>query len=438
SVIPMKRFFCSGPQLPQDIADSPALQAALDILPSNYNFELHKTAWRIRQCAANRIALQFPEGLQMFACTIADALHSACNVDCVLLGDVAYGACCVDDYTAVLLGCQLLVHYGHSCLVPIDQTASVKMLYVFVDIAFDTQHLLDSVRTNLSSQTRLALLGIVQFVASLQSLKKQLEDSGFSVIVPQCKPLSPGEVLGCTAPRLQDTVDAILFIGDGRFHLESAMLANPHLPAYQYNPYDKRLTCERFAHDEVLRNRQAAIEAAKSACTFGIIQGSLGRQGSVRVVQRLEERLAAAGKSCITLLMSEIFPAKLALFPDVEAWVQVACPRLSVDWGAEFPKPLLTPYELCALLGEAPSPSIDYPTDFYAYESLGDWTPNHRANRIGRVGRTAATRTASALVGASEQQQSCGCHGLTGCPNATCCSADAARAGQAQTVKEGV
>lgn len=32
-----------------------------------------------------------------------------------------------------------MVHYGHSCLVPIDVT-TIKMLYVFVDIAIDVEH----------------------------------------------------------------------------------------------------------------------------------------------------------------------------------------------------------------------------------------------------------------------------------------------------------
>jgi hypothetical protein len=36
----------------------------------------------------------------------------------VIMGDITYGACCVDDYTAVALGCDMLVHYGHSCLGP--------------------------------------------------------------------------------------------------------------------------------------------------------------------------------------------------------------------------------------------------------------------------------------------------------------------------------
>ena len=34
----------------------------------------------------------------------------------VILADVTYGACCVDDYSARALGCDMLIHYGHSCL----------------------------------------------------------------------------------------------------------------------------------------------------------------------------------------------------------------------------------------------------------------------------------------------------------------------------------
>lgn len=33
-------------------------------------------------------------------------------------------------------------------------------------------------------------------------------------------------------------------------------------------------------------------------------------------------------------------------FLSPRSWVQVACPRLSIDWGEAFEKPLLTPYEV--------------------------------------------------------------------------------------------
>jgi 2-(3-amino-3-carboxypropyl)histidine synthase len=52
---------------------------------------------------------------------------------------VTYGACCVDDFGAVALGADFMVHYGHSCLVPVT-TTRIKMLYVFVEIMFDTTH----------------------------------------------------------------------------------------------------------------------------------------------------------------------------------------------------------------------------------------------------------------------------------------------------------
>ena len=38
------------------------------------------------------------------------------GVETVIMGDVTYGACCIDDFTALALDCDLMVHYGHSCL----------------------------------------------------------------------------------------------------------------------------------------------------------------------------------------------------------------------------------------------------------------------------------------------------------------------------------
>ena len=34
----------------------------------------------------------------------------------------------------------------------------------------------------------------------------------------------------------------------------------------------------------------------------------------------------------------------------VDAWIQIACPRLSIDWGEGFHKPTLTPYEVTSCL----------------------------------------------------------------------------------------
>ncbi|XP_055628762.1 2-(3-amino-3-carboxypropyl)histidine synthase subunit 1 [Toxorhynchites rutilus septentrionalis] len=387
-------------KIPQALLDDVELNAAIGVLPTNYNFEIHKSIWRIREMKAKRVALQMPEGLLMFSLVISDIIERFTEADTIIMGDVTYGACCVDDYTAKALGADLLIHYGHSCLVPVDQTAGIKVLYVFVDIKIDVLHFIESVKLNFPKNRKLALVSTIQFVATLHLAAKELREAEYDVVIPQSKPLSPGEILGCTAPRIEND-RVVIYLGDGRFHLEAAMISNPSLEAYKYDPYEKKFTREHYDHAAMRRNRKKAIDDSRDAKKFGLILGTLGRQGSTKVMEHLQRRLKHHKRQAVIILLSEIFPNKLELFKDVDAFVQVACPRLSIDWGTAFAKPLLTPYELSVALGDAQwkldsgcDRPVDqgslsngdtliqaqeaYPMDFYAHKSLGEWTPNHK------------------------------------------------------------
>ena len=343
-------------RIPPEILGDPDIIAAVALLPANYSFEIPKTIHRIRSSGAKKVALQFPEGLLMFATTLSDIVTRFCaGVETLIMGDVTYGACCIDDYTARALGCDFLVHYAHSCLIPMDVT-KIKTLYVFVDISIDTAHLLATLERNFSPGKTIAMVGTIQFNTTLHAVKPELERAGFKVIVPQIAPLSKGEILGCTSPRLpsESGVDLLLYLGDGRFHLESAMIHNPELPAYRYDPYSRRLTAEKYDHGEMQTLRREAIATARSAKKkWGLILGALGRQGNPHTMSMIETHLRDHGIPFVNLLLSEIFPGKLALMPDVECWVQIACPRLSIDWGYAFPRPLLTPYEALVALGHS-------------------------------------------------------------------------------------
>ncbi|KAG6880076.1 hypothetical protein C0992_006888 [Termitomyces sp. T32_za158] len=456
-----------GHQIPPDILQDDQLNAAIAQLPRNYTFEIHKTIHHVRKNGASMVALQMPEGLQMFACTIADIIERQVpllnrvgeisledrftNALTVIMGDVTYGACCIDDYTAIALGCDMLVHYGHSCLVPIDQT-TIKTLYIFVEISIDSPHLAQTVRLNFPSDrqqfhenllnaeetdrlipagtkigstshlriegpssedagegegerpslsyepTRLALVSTIQFVAALQRLKEDLTGESFVIdpssssklwsgkyeaTIPRSKPLSPGEILGCTAPRLND-VDALIYLGDGRFHLESIMIANPSVPAFRYDPYSKKLTRERYDHREMQSARDDAVQTARRSIAafareersgppppWGVILGTLGRQGNFKQLQAITNQLQASKTPIpyVQILLSEVSPAKLALFnPYISTFVQTSCPRLSIDWGYAFERPLLSPYETAVAVGETGSWMEDeggYPMDFY-------------------------------------------------------------------------
>ncbi|KAL3071288.1 hypothetical protein niasHS_015385 [Heterodera schachtii] len=375
----------------EELAQNSTLLQDMEILPHNYNFEIPKTIWKIRTIDAKIVALQFPEGLTMFACVIVDILEKHTGAEFIILGD-------------------LLVHYGHSCLVPIQDTVGIHLLYVFVNIDMGTAHLLDTLRHNFlptagdgtEKAPKLALVSTVQFVATLQIVKRELAKDGFDIVIPQCNPLSPGELLGCTAPVLPKDVTTLVYLGDGRFHLESAMIQNPSVPAYQYNPYSREFTRERYGTELMLANRRAAVAVARDAQCFGLILGTLGRQGNAKIFNYLEQKLKEAGKRVIGVLLSEIFSDKLALFASVQCWVQVACPRLSIDWGHTFTAaPLLTPFELSVALDRAKTEAADsapppllteYPMDFYAYDSAGPWTNNHSTHRSSQPRRTQQRR----------------------------------------------
>ncbi|KAK4687709.1 hypothetical protein P7C73_g2408, partial [Tremellales sp. Uapishka_1] len=458
-------------QIPDDILNDPVLAEAIRGLPGNYNFEIYKSIHHIRRDGVKTVALQMPEGLMIYGCAIADIIEAFTGALPLLLADVTYGACCIDDYTAKEMGAEMIIHYGHSCLIPVSQT-TLKTLYVFVEITIDTPHLALSVRRNFPSSqaafrraildaesaepgakvnivledaeteqinsgtvepqdlpTRLALVSTIQFVAAVQSLKTDLEsalpdladevdetrtgeggvrkmaqgDIGvwrgkYTITVPQSRPLSPGEILGCTAPKLID-VDALIYVGDGRFHLESIMIANPTVPAFRFDPYSKKFTRETYEHDEMRSIRGEAVKAAKKSLDqnqlgaggWAVILGTLGRQGSLSVLKSITASLPDSSFPPLLILLSELSPQKLALIPsaEIQAFVQTSCPRLSIDWGYAFTRPLLSPYEASVAVGrvqgwgglelDGKGGQGDYPMDFYSDNSLGPWTPRHRS-----------------------------------------------------------
>ena len=164
------------------------------------------------------------------------------------------------------------------------------------------------------------------------------------------------------------------------------MISNPSIPAYRYDPYSKVLSHEHYDHVKMKGIRLQEIEKAQVAQKWGLILGTLGRQGNPAILSNIKQLLTDAGKTYVVLLMSEIFPQRLGLMTDVGAWVQVACPRLSIDWGYAFPTPLLSPYEAAVAL-KSIQWQENYPMDYYSNNSLGPWTNNHPDNKVKIVRR---------------------------------------------------
>ena len=82
------------------------------------------------------------------------------------------------------------------------------------------------------------------------------------------------------------------------------MIANPAVPAFRYDPYSKKLTRERYNHAEMQEVRHDAVSTARKSVKaitrdessgpipmdsgtplWGVILGTLGRQGSFKQLQ---------------------------------------------------------------------------------------------------------------------------------------------------------
>ena len=203
----------------------------------------------------------------------------------------------------------------------------------------------------------------------------------------------------------------VLFVADGRFHLESTMISNPHISKfYRYDPYPKSLTEESYDHVKMKSIRYEAIEKARlkirtkkqqlgsggRPAVFGIILGTLGRQGNPALLTKLQTQLTKNKLRSFVILASEITPSKLALFrKKVDAWVQIACPRLSVDWGhhlsGDSSVPVLNPYELFVTLDASLwRGDQSYPMDYYSQDG-GPWSNYGDAENRGRQFTPVAT-----------------------------------------------
>lgn len=78
------------------------------------------------------------------------------------------------------------------------------------------------------------------------------------------------------------------------------MIANPTIPAYRYDPYEKRITEEGYDHQQMRQIRGKSIQKAMTSLkelenevrsgksndskNWAIVIGTLGRQGSLSVV----------------------------------------------------------------------------------------------------------------------------------------------------------
>ncbi len=314
-----------------------------------FNYALDELCAWIEGNGWSEVALQFPEGVKSQAQGIIDALTERTDASFIILGDPCYGAC--DLHQGFENYAEALVQFGHSPIPSMQVGTNVRFVEMRADIGLGDL-LLDALPL---LGDRVGLLATLQYLDLLPQAATFLKAQGRDAVigVGDRRITYPGQVLGCnhtSAESVASAVDGFLYIGEGNFHALAAALGSGK-SVLVLDPVRGEVRDMEAYRDRLLRQRFGAITQATDADVFVVIvSGKIGQ----RRLDKAEEAISlikSKGRRAYKLVLEEISPAAL-LHYKADAFVNTACPRVSIDDAGLYKRPMLTIPELQIALGE--------------------------------------------------------------------------------------
>ncbi|MGQ9460028.1 MAG: diphthamide biosynthesis enzyme Dph2 [Candidatus Bathyarchaeaceae archaeon] len=316
-----------------------------------FDFEEARLRREITKRGAKLILIQLPEGLKAEGPRLA-AIAEEAGALAIVSADPCYGACDLAFADAESLGADLIIHYGHS---PQIRQERVPTIYIEARAKISLEGAVNKAIPLLKHWNSIGLVTTVQHAHALNEVKELLLKAEKTVAIGDTgRTKYAGQVIGCdysNAKSVSKDVDAFLFIGGGRFHAMGVALATVK-PTIVADPYEKRAYPIHDDAQRMLKQRWANISEAKKAEKFGILIGLKSGQKRVEEAMEAKEKLEKSGKKATILAIREITPEALMQFPYIEAFVNTACPRVSLDDASRFLKPVLTFEEVLVMVEE--------------------------------------------------------------------------------------
>ena len=318
---------------------------------TTFDFKEELLIEEIGKRKAKRILIQLPEGLKMEGPRLA-AIAKKAGALAIVSADPCYGACDLATQDAKSLGVDLIVHYGHSQML---QQELASTIYVEARAKVSVKEAVKKAIPFLKDWRSIGLTTTVQHVDTLDEARNMLLKMGKSVMIGNTGRLKhAGQVTGCdysNAKAISEAVDAFLFIGGGKFHAVGIALTTTK-PTVIADPYEKRAFSVNDEARRLVKQRWASISEAKKAKEFGVLIGLKNGQRRLEEAVRIKKKLEKTRRNATLLAIKEITPEALMQFPRIDAFVNTACPRVSLDDAARFRKPIMSVNEVLVVLDE--------------------------------------------------------------------------------------
>ena len=293
------------------------------------------------------VALNGPDGLLPKVQDLTLRIGEKYGIPAYLLADTTWGTCDLNSNGAKVLNAEILFNIGHTNSMETFEK-NVMMIDAFDDISFDR---VVKKCTELLQGKTISLITDSQHLNQIESIKNVLEENGVNVKIGKGSgQLNDGQVFGCEfypATEMIDDVDANVFLGQSNFHAAGVALAT-NKPTYILDPYFNEIREITDFARKLQKKATLEIYKAVDAETFGVIVGLKEGQISKLTALKFKKELESAGKIVHLIALTDITNERLRNLKDIDAFIQVACPRISTD--NRFDKPLLSTPQAVALM----------------------------------------------------------------------------------------
>ena len=302
------------------------------------------------------VALNGPDGILPKVQDLALKIGKKFGIPAYLLADTTWGSCDLNSIGGKILNAEIQFNIGHTNKLDVLEK-NVIMIDAYDNVPFD-KVIIKCI--DLLKGKTVSLITDSQHLHQIEYVKNVLEKNNVGVKIGKGKgQLNDGQVFGCEfypASETMGDVDANIFLGQSNFHAAGVALAT-NKPTYILDPYFNEVREISDFAKKLKKRSTLAIYSAAEAQTFGIIIGLKEGQLSKLTALKFKKELESKGKTVHLIALTEVTNERIRNLKGVDAFIQVACPRISTD--NEFDKPVLSTPQATALIKILKKENID-------------------------------------------------------------------------------
>jgi 2-(3-amino-3-carboxypropyl)histidine synthase len=304
----------------------------------------------INERKPHSVALNGPEALIPKIQNSASNITEKFGIPAYVIGDTCWGSCDLNTHAADMLGAEILFNVGHTVSMEIFNE-KVVMINAFDDIIFDGVARKCALELKSKNYNCISLVTDSQHLNQITRVREIFEEFDYHVIIGRGKgQLNDAQVFGCEfypAYNVQNQVDAYIFLGQSAFHSVSVAISTEK-PTYMLDPYFEDYSEVTGIAKQLQKKAILSIYKAVDAEIIGIIIGLKEGQFAHIKALELKKSFERLGKKVQLIALTDITEDRIQIFKGIDAFVQVACPRISID--NHFKKPMLSVPQALALI----------------------------------------------------------------------------------------